>query len=410
MSGKRHHINPRFLLEGFVSSSHKNRKHTWVFQRDKEPFHADIINVGAESNFYTHDDLDADNAITEIEPIFADLLDGIRARQETALSSPSLPRMIAHFEIRSKHLRDHLSQGYEIFMSNILDFIGDGESLANKLKDLVCRNSPLVQEGIQATLKGNNLPQEMLTPFLMLGPNLIDQRQHLPEGFPESIRNFIHEHTTAREETTQSSHIKSIQSSPASKTRARKYEHLIYSIVKKHDGMILGDFPLLFHVNSEEQYKTILDTDDELIAVYLPIDSESVLVGAHQRERVIPDDFLKIVAQCSLEYFIASENTETNQKLQGKIGANSNLFTKEEKKKFIDEPLFEKRLYREITPTPVYSYIGEIKEKNGIPAILLALETMWGYQGFILDRKMAENLSQTLLGLSQEIRQKHKIT
>lgn len=407
MAGKRHHINPRFLLKGFASSSHKGRDKTWVFFRDKEPLQTNIINVGVESNFYTHDDLEADSAISEIEPIFANLLGEIRAGEKTALISPDLPMMIAHFEMRSKHLRDHLSQLYQHLMSSVLDILGDGESLANMLKEMICQNSPLVREVVQDSLKENNLPQEMLTPILMLAKGLIDQQPSFLEGFSESMRKLVHEYARISEGTVQSSHIRSIRLSPASKTRAKRYEHLTYSLVRKSDGIILGDSPLLFHINSERRYKTILDADDEIIAVYLPIDRETVLVGAHQRERSVPDDFLEAIARCSLEYFVATKNTEMNRELQRKISTNTGLFTKAEVRKLVNEALFEKQPCHEVITTPIYSYHTVPQEQSGAPVVSLALQTIWGYQGFTLDREKAESLSQELLKLSRKTRQKN---
>ena len=407
MAGKRHHINPRFLLKGFVSPTHRNKKLTWAFRHGMEPFKTNIGNVGVESNFYRHDNsLEADSAITEIEPIFANLLDKIRAGEEAALFSPHLPEMIAHFEIRTKHLRNYLSQTAELAITSASNFLSDDNKLANELKSMVRRNSPLLQEAIQDSLEEHNLPQEMLQPILMLatrfGPGLIDQQQHLLQNFVGYAPSLLEEYTEKTEEIVQSSHIKSIQRSPVPEARADSYKHLTYSIVKKPDGMILGDSLVLFRINSERRYKATLDADDEMIAVYLPIDSETVLVGANQHENTLPSDFVEAVAHCSLEYFVASENTETNRKLQRQIGANAILFTAEEKKKLVGEARSEEQHNHEIIAIPVYNYCIDTaspKEEPGMSAILLVLQTKWGYQGFALNKAMAQDLLQDLYAL-----------
>ena len=382
MAGKRHHINPRFLLKGFTASSRKN--FVWVFRHDSPPFISNIINVGVESNFYTHDNkIEADSAITKVEPIFASLLDKIRAGEATALSSPHLPKMIAHFEMRTNHLKNYLWQANDLAIS----------------KHMTSSNSSQLRNVVRDFLEEQNLPREMFQPILMLatrfGPNLIDQQRHFLHNFMASMQDLLGKYEKGTPKIAQYGHIKSIQRSPTAKALADRYKNLTYSIIKKVDGTVLGDSLVLFRINSERRYKATLDADDEMIAVYLPIDSETVLVGANQHEKTLPEDFPEAVARCSLKYFVASENTKAYQKLQEKIGSNAIFFTEEEKKGLASEILSEEQHSYQITFTPVFDY-HIYKGKPEKSAILLVLLTKWGHQGFVLNKQAAKDLLRDL--------------
>ncbi len=330
MAGKRHHIIPQFLLKGFVSPSHGNKKFVWVFWRDKDPIHTNIINVGVESNFYKHDDMEADSAITKVEPRFSNLLDKIRLGEKDALTSPDLSEIIAHFEMRSKHLRYFLSQAGNLIMSRLSSALSDENELSRILSDTTLTNHPFLKGIIRDALSRQKLPEEKIqqAELIASSPGLGDQFRRLWKSVPNNVWDYLagDEMRVEAEKAAQSGHVEAMQHSPVPQGRAYNYKHLTYSVIKKPGDVILGDTIVLFRINSETRYKAMLEEGDVLNAVYLPIDDETVLVGAGQRESALPDDFSEAVASCSLEYFVASENTETNRSLQREIGTNTVTF------------------------------------------------------------------------------------
>lgn len=331
MAGKLHHIIPQFLLKGFVSPLHRNKKYVWVFRWDEEPFFTNIKNVGAEHYFYKHDDMEADSAITKVEPRFSNLLDKIRRGEKDALTSPDLPEMIAHFEMRSKHLRRFLSQTGSLVMSRLPSALSNKDELNRILNDATLINSPFLKEITRVALARQKLPEEAIQRVLELiasGPGLGDQFRRLRKSVPDNVWDYLagDEMRVEAEKAAQSGHVEAMQHSPVPQGRAYNYKRLTYSVMKKPGGVILGDTIVLFRINSEARYKAMLEEGDVLNAVYLPIDDETVLVGAGQRESALPDDFSEAVASCSLEYFFASENTETNRDLQRRIRTNTGTF------------------------------------------------------------------------------------
>jgi hypothetical protein len=110
MAGKRQHYLPQFLQRGFASSPDGAR--TWLYRKDTVPREARMRDVGVEQNFYSvESDASLDETITEIERNeFVEIIEQCRAGVTLAASgSERLANLIAHLEVRSRHLRTGLS-------------------------------------------------------------------------------------------------------------------------------------------------------------------------------------------------------------------------------------------------------------------------------------------------------------
>lgn len=103
----------------------------------------------------------------------------------------------------------------------------------------------------------------------------------------------------------------------------QRYKTLTYTVLQTSEPLILGDSIVLFHVDRPRPYRPFFDGTDALNAVYLPLTPERVLVGA--RPDFVPGTTAlpKAIARCSLELFIAAENTESNRRLQEIIGRDA---------------------------------------------------------------------------------------
>lgn len=345
MAGKRQHFIPQFLQKGFASRVTKSGTFTWVFRRGVSPFNTNIINIGEEGRFYTYDsDTEADDLITIAESEFSGLLHSIREGVAASLSDARLPRLIAHLEIRTRHLRANLERLGNSAISDILDFVADEETFAGKMKDGFYRNSPAWRNRLAKGFSEAGVPPHLLDLFvelaMSLGPTLIDQQKSYFSKFVAELRPLLPNMLT---QTAKLAHIEALKQSIAPEAKAEKYTNLIYKIIPNmgKEPLILGDSVVLFRVDGVRPYKTYLDANDKLIAVYLPINSAQVLVGAEQHHDTFPTDLCEAIARCSLEHFIATENTEANRVLQGSIGNDASLLPQEEVKTVINQVIQE---------------------------------------------------------------------
>jgi hypothetical protein len=147
MAGKRQHFIPRFLQEGFASHRSGDATFTWVYRRDAKAFNSNIINVGVEGAFYTEgDDTQADDLITEAEGEFAALVAYLKTERPTALLDLRVPRLIAHLEVRTRHLRQSLLQTGELLVSRLLDFMANDAAFTKYLERRY-REDPAILRG-----------------------------------------------------------------------------------------------------------------------------------------------------------------------------------------------------------------------------------------------------------------------
>ncbi len=410
MAGKRQHFIPKFLQEGFIDSTRRGKKSTWVFRRDTQPFNTNIANVGVEGKFYTSDqDTTVDDAITKDENDFSVLLNEIRSESHSVLSDSNLPRLIAHLEIRTRNLRENLFQVSEFLVSQIVDFMSNEEMFTSWLKSTIYDRPSIIRESIEQHIKEHNFPEFFIEPLLMMatraGPDLIDQNK--PEYITQVslFREIFHRDLR---KLIKGSHIKALKKSIAPDAKIEWYEHLIYKVVSvsKNNSMILGDSTVIFHTESARIYKPFLEESDKLLAVYLPISSNQVLVGSKYPFSILPSDIQEAAARCSLEYFIADANTDRNRTLQTIVGSNAQLLSKEEMKSMIDTVFSEKESSVNVSVYPVFDCLAQIftaPDNQNNDSIALILETVWGRQGFLLNKDMANDLLEVLTELTESL-------
>ena len=399
MSGKRQHTIPQFLLRGFSvpTSSGKNFV-CRVFKRDAASYPANIINVGVQNYFYSDaSSFDFDATLTKMEPDFAKLLGEIRRGKQSALSSPQLPKMLAHFETRTRCLRESLLQETEILLREISRILSEGNNFKAWAEKFMRSNSEDLRKAIIERLRASALPDEFHEPVRMLihrfAPDIVDQipTEEIYADWKSGLDQFVRN-------TVKSRHIQFLDNPAMLEEKEKKYENLSYTVLPiTSPPMILGDSIVLFQVTGQPCYKNHLDPDDILIAVYLPLNSNYVLVGAPQKQHSLPSDLRKATARCSLEFFVASENANPLETLQPCIGAEADLLSVEEIKRKADDILFEDNI--SISHSFVSRYgirTVRTQENQGSSRIALALLTQWGYQGFTLSPNMAESLSRRL--------------
>lgn len=344
MGGRRQHFIPRFLQAGFSSHTRGNAAFTWVYRKGAPPFRSNIINVGVEGLFFTEeDDTQADDLITDAEGPFSTLVQTLRTSKPGAVSDPQIPRLIAHLEIRTRHVRQIFLRAGDFLVSRLLDFMADEQAFIAYLERQLRKDPSILRESVSKELARRGLPQALLQPLIQLStpflPALVGQLRPTLPKFAEALRSTL---PKTLKDAAKSGHIRALKKRIAPDPKVQRYERLVYSVGEASDGpLILGDSVVLFCVQGPKPYKTFLDNDDILNAVILPLSSTRALVGGRERIGVLPLDLRQATARCTLEYFISAERSDANNLLQDKIGEHAAPLTRAEMEEIITESLRE---------------------------------------------------------------------
>lgn len=123
MAGTRQHYLPQFLQRGFASKKTAKACFTWVYRKDKPPFEANIEDVGVERKFYTQGtDSFVDSIITDAESQeFSRTVALARSANPGVIQSSGFPRLFAHLEVRSRHLREVFGGTTEKFIAKLTE-------------------------------------------------------------------------------------------------------------------------------------------------------------------------------------------------------------------------------------------------------------------------------------------------
>jgi hypothetical protein len=342
MAGKRQHFIPRFLQEGFASHTSGDEAFTWVHRKGAPPFKANIINVGVEGRFYTEeDDTHADDLITDAEGPFSTLVQTLRTSTPGAVSDPQIARLIAHLEVRTRHLRQSFLRAGDFFVSKLLDFMADEQAFIGYLERQFRRDPSILRDSMSKELARQGLPEVLLQPLMSLPilPALMAQLRPMLPTFAEALRLTI---SKTLKDAAKSGHIRALKNTISPELKIQRYESLAYSVVEAADGpLLLGDSVVLFRVQGPRPYKTFLDKDDVLSSVILPLSSTRAVVGAREPVGVLPPDLPRATARCSLEYFIAAARSDANNILKDEIGEDAAPITRVELEQIIIELIRE---------------------------------------------------------------------
>jgi len=344
MSGKRQHFIPQFLQEGFASHTNSGGKFTWVYRRGSSPFNTNIKNIGVEGQFYTENqETEVDDTITAAEGKLSALISDLKAEVPSSLVDPQLPNLIAHLEIRTRHLREAFIRTVDLISSKLLDFMSDEKAFTDFLIRRIFSDPTILHDLLTKELTRHGLPQALLEPLMKLsalhGPDLL--RRQAPEllRIATALRSML---PKKLEQAAKTGHIKALKKSITPAIRVQRYGELSYNVASVDEGpLILGDSIVLFHVEGTKPYKALLDKNDNLKAVFLPLEPRKVLVGVSQGFDAKTFNLSEAIARCSLEYFISAEKSDTNDRLSNFIGADAALLSPEELEDLITETILE---------------------------------------------------------------------
>ncbi|MBD2207823.1 DUF4238 domain-containing protein [Calothrix sp. FACHB-1219] len=327
MSGKRHHILPRFLLKGFANKKQGEQVLTWVYHKGKKPYKNNIINVSVEKHFYGKEgEIDADTEITNVEYKYSVLIDELRNRTYSGkvveVETNLIPDFIAHLSIRTKHLRDSINESTAFVLSEIENNLFEYTNFSNFKKHLLNK------------LKAEK-PNTLLQLLLSEGSNFLDNRdlelKKLFLTYIDTVKGKV-------SEVIRETHIKTLSESPNPKIRADMYQGLRWFICSSKIPLILGDTGCLFEINGSRRFKSFHDKLDKIKYVFLPITSNKILIGSHSELSEISFQIInEAIAKSSRKFFICSEYSEYYNSLLPLIGQESELIKKDELKAIVNK-------------------------------------------------------------------------
>ena len=341
MSGKRHHFVPRFLQSGFASHTNGNEVFTWVYRKGSKGFNTNIVNVGVEGQFYSQDgDNQVDDNITTAEGRYSALVEALRNGREDAVSnSNAIAELLAHLEIRTRHLRESFSITTSFLMEELLRFVEDEQAFGRYVQRKMRNDPSILRNAIADELKNRNLPDSALEEFLkdslplldQLWPSLLGDLPSMTNHFRAAIPKMI-------KAGSKSGHIKGLQQALAPPVKTDVYANLKFRVLHVQDATIpLGDSMLVFQLDGERMFKPFSEKDDQIHAVYLPLSSDRVLVGSVNDTVLDIFHLPTVIAQCSLEYFIGSTKNAGNDLLQSRIGDFAYMLSQEQIEALIEE-------------------------------------------------------------------------
>lgn len=334
MSGKRHHFIPRFLQTGFAD----DKQHTWVYRKVSKSFKANIANVGVETYFYSHQgDNEADDLITEAERSFSSTIKFLRESSQLP-SAPEIAELIAHFEVRTRNLRESFLATGDNLITRMLEKLSDEEFFKQVLIKKIRKDPTFIKSIIEEEIPQYGIPRIFLWPITklvqFLAPFLIKKNfssvayiiQHLQSILPELLKR-----------ASKAGHLKALRESVSPKIRMNKYKDMNYEVIEiPEENLILGD-SIVFFNTEDKGYRVFLDKGQALSEVFLPISSNKFLIGFSKEITTQGCALNKIIAQCSLEFFIAKNESPSNDFLKAEIGKKAEMLSPDE----IEDILFE---------------------------------------------------------------------
>ena len=240
--------------------------------------------------------------------------------------------------MRTSNFRKSFLSAGDYLVTRILEELSNEEFLKQLLIRRIKKDPTILKSEIEKAISQNGIPKIFHCPITkliqFLAPSLIRRNfssvapliQHLQSNLPELLKN-----------ATKSGHIRALKKSVSPKIRIDRYKDMNFEIIEIPEGnLILGD-SIVFYNTEEKGYSTFLDKDQTLNEVFLPINSNKILMGFSKELTTQVCSLNEIIAQCSLEFFIAKDESPSNNLLKTEIGKKAEIISPDE----IEDVLFE---------------------------------------------------------------------
>jgi Protein of unknown function (DUF4238) len=339
MAGKRHHVVPRFLQKGFASRTQEDKVFTWLYHKSRvKPKEVSTTDTLVSEYFYGKGETDL------ISPLIDSLRGGTCDLNAEAIN---VAKLIGHLSIRPKLIRkgfedltlSFASQAFEVLsepgkLNAVVDAVPD--TFIKEQFDRVVADPPIadLEEKIKL-MEGLGISRDsvstILASLIRVSLNDPEFRKLSEDGFSTILDGMLEKMSSDISEPIRHGHIKALMQSVVPQERVDIFNAFDWSLRASERALILGDTPCIFLPRDSENYLPYCDIR-KIELVLLPISKDLALVGESQEGifRGFPENISQIIAGCSYEQFISSEQSEELVEALKMVGTNIKLASDEE--------------------------------------------------------------------------------
>ena len=312
----------------------RKQHYAFVFQKGHEPVEPNIKNIGRQHYFHANPaESDLEHQISVKESDHANLVAKLRISDISPEDKLQIDEFVIHLGLRTRNLRDGLAAVPEA-MFDALEHRFSGSAEAEKrLEHMIMQElrkqleSPPLRDALMA------LPVEPRKLFLT-ALIAMTKSPEFKNGIPlalQKLRGMLD--FSAIVEKTHLKALSAAQMENAIQNRQDHFAGLNWRIVQEPAGTFtLGDVGPFAKYRNLPEYGQIIRVEGILDGAVVPISSSRLLVG--QRDGffvdLTPHEANTISAELSREFYVASQNTETERAYLIPLGRRSALMTEKE--------------------------------------------------------------------------------
>jgi len=331
MAGERQHYIPRFLLKGFASRTISQKVFIWYFRKGENPIEVSIRDIALEKSFYGESGKGSlDETITENEKDYSRVI--AQVREEGYISQKDLDiltEFVFNLVIRTRNIRKVLTEafgeGIKIFSRNISNPHTAARLLKNYRKENKKEFRNQIRIGVRKSLGYRNPKVEELAIWRM--EETFEKIGSLGPIYSTMLNKYLSQLQQEGEKAHKEALTRTYQREESSK-RLAEYRRLIRSVKRFEPNVfILGDIGVVqFNFKTKEFHSSIFNKMDEG-ALLLPIAHDTLLVGTPHESLTLPspDNINTSISELSMDFFVASSNSEQEKAYSERIGTRATL-------------------------------------------------------------------------------------
>jgi hypothetical protein len=347
MAGKRQHYIMRLLLNGFASRTQGDQTYVWCFRNNTPPFETNTSNIGVEGDFYGKSGKGSlDEFITEdVENTHRDCIHRVR-QNPTVISSADKQTLIDFVHslvLRPKHLRETMEKGVRAVLEQALPIFTDTDAARQFLLNESKANTPVwdnfLTEYVRKKYGKQTSQREKLLKWKskpelkrwLYSPEAKEKLEQLTAAAKIQFPPLFEELVPGAKTSHNSALRKGLQTDTEERSPRYLYYLQLHWRVQTFDSgsLILGDIPVLQFERKAKKFSVAWDGIDGDM-VFLPLSHNLLIIGSCEAGASIPSpqEINRHSAALSIDYFVASRNSEQERNYQEILGIHALQFPK----------------------------------------------------------------------------------